>query len=906
MLMTRVFSFPEPASLGFQIYADKNTPASTSTSTPFPVFTDENAAPPSLAVCTATPPDSAAKPAAPFPVFVDQENAAPASDRPMFSSRSATANDEDGETDSLKENQPPRDTADSEKKPRRQLSGTLLPAAGVPCVPLDVQEAILDEDERDQERKLAAEENEKEASSFEQMPPPPAPAMPPPKNNPNVTIALPSREAFEEMAERMSTPYSGRRNFLPDDEDDFDANTCAVQIISKKRNMGAYEEEERSDDMGGSAAMPKEGAGGGPDVQALLSPIMESSRENYKSTTSSSGASSMSHHHLTSNKSHWGNTQLSLAQSNKSSTLQQHNGTSSKTPGSILSKTPGSILSKTRPIEMTCSSGYMADSSSARTPGTHLAGTASLTGASAEEGGQSVPEVSSAAKRTDAKPPIPVAALSASAELRKELESMTPNADKKRMKMSESFEEDQLEEMTGCIQGMMDQYKKDAVMNKMRMEANQSAAKIKSSFLSESLKESFVAETGKTPLAHADRSAVAKRSLLASISEGPAQDLSLRLDRTQGPLLEESCRIDRTTGRIPQMDKTGGDIPLLDVTAPPETEPVLEDTRPDLELSGCQVLPDEQQPALQESCRETESQPASTPEDNVGSEEDEASIAQQQEELTRNISRLSLLELQDIQDPFDEALQMLLLSRIQMPVSQRHGYHRVASKMPVIGPNREVAIADGTFLTGACKGVGAYGKVFKAMKKGDANETIADMDVVLKVQRPACEWEFYACTELHSRLGGGSRDWFMSIPRCYTYDDGSVFVSEHHQGTLLDVVNVMAGRSKLENEAVAVYFAVEMLFMAERLREAQIVHADIKPDNFLLQTLPSVDRSCPTAAEMFSKIRPALQLIDFGRAIDLKLFPKGKSFVHCYTKEDLRTPEMLDGKPWNYQVCLDS
>ncbi len=86
-------------------------------------------------------------------------------------------------------------------------------------------------------------------------------------------------------------------------------------------------------------------------------------------------------------------------------------------------------------------------------------------------------------------------------------------------------------------------------------------------------------------------------------------------------------------------------------------------------------------------------------------------------------------------------------------------------------------------------------------------------------------------------MPNGYHDWFMSIPRCFTYDDGSVFVSEHHQGTLLDVINVMASRSKMENEAVAVYFAIEMLVMAERLREAQIVHADIKPDNFLLQTL---------------------------------------------------------------------
>ena len=61
---------------------------------------------------------------------------------------------------------------------------------------------------------------------------------------------------------------------------------------------------------------------------------------------------------------------------------------------------------------------------------------------------------------------------------------------------------------------------------------------------------------------------------------------------------------------------------------------------------------------------------------------------------------------------------------------------------------------------------------FKAMRKDGANmnETIADMDVVLKVQKPACEWEFYIGTEIHQRLreakaAEGVKAAIMSIPR---------------------------------------------------------------------------------------------------------------------------------------------
>ena len=56
----------------------------------------------------------------------------------------------------------------------------------------------------------------------------------------------------------------------------------------------------------------------------------------------------------------------------------------------------------------------------------------------------------------------------------------------------------------------------------------------------------------------------------------------------------------------------------------------------------------------------------------------------------------------------------------------------------------------------------------------------------------------------------------------------------------------------------------------------------------------------------FENLRPSLQLIDFGRCIDMKMYPEGKTFTHCFKKEEHKTPEMLDGKPWSYQVCTEN
>ena len=141
------------------------------------------------------------------------------------------------------------------------------------------------------------------------------------------------------------------------------------------------------------------------------------------------------------------------------------------------------------------------------------------------------------------------------------------------------------------------------------------------------------------------------------------------------------------------------------------------------------------------------------------------------------------------------------------------------------------------------KGEGGYGKVFRASRPIEdttPNETIAEMDSVLKVQKPQPnEWEFYICTELHQRLSStDDKKWFMSIPRCYVFNDGSIFVSEHQPFTLLDVCNKISSiRDINSRELLAVYFAIEMLHILEKLRKAYIIHADFKPENFMMQAM---------------------------------------------------------------------
>ena len=408
-------------------------------------------------------------------------------------------------------------------------------------------------------------------------------------------------------------------------------------------------------------------------------------------------------------------------------------------------------------------------------------------------------------------------------------------------------EEDSDDDMT--IGVMMKEFKKDALKglqkknagkNSMLLEASATNASslapaaVKSSFLQESLKEtySFMEQSGINHNNVTDRSRVGSRSIVAdrsqlapimdvSISKSFSPDLSLA-----GPELDVTAPnvSSRSALPLPNLDMSSVSRPALDLTSgggPPSPIPELELTgyNPKLDLTGTKPKHDltgtepkldltannltssyrEPQPnktGLDFSCLQQEDEPDAAPVMDLsnlslqGAEHRDQEAAESS--LSASVSRLNLTSLDSVQDPFDEALQVALLSKIPVGLSQRHGYVRIGEEVPRVRSNKEVQVGENAFLVGECKGAGAYGKVFKAMRKSCAdsfNSTIADMDVVLKIQKPACEWEFYIGTEIHRRLKDElSRSFFMSIPRCFTFDDGSILVSEHMQVFLIHFI----------------------------------------------------------------------------------------------------------------------
>jgi len=253
---------------------------------------------------------------------------------------------------------------------------------------------------------------------------------------------------------------------------------------------------------------------------------------------------------------------------------------------------------------------------------------------------------------------------------------------------------------------------------------------------------------------------------------------------------------------------------------------------------------------------------------------------------------------EEYRKPFSMKLQKKLLQQMDPRYFNYPGYIRLFSKFTGVRSRSVIRLNDDEFLVGELKGEGGYAKVFSATWK---NNSDFDTDLVLKVQNPANDWEWYILNELQNRLdeldhpalGKGTvwKDSFMSSPRCYTFDDWSVIVSEHHKfGTLLDMINITSAADKYIAEPLAVFLTAEILGLVEILHSMDFIHADLKPDNIMIRSIPSVNNV------------HAIQFIDFGKTIDLRCIPPETVFDDIVETSGLKSVEMREKRPWRHHI----
>uniref|UniRef100_A0A3B3Y1Y1 Protein kinase domain-containing protein n=1 Tax=Poecilia mexicana TaxID=48701 RepID=A0A3B3Y1Y1_9TELE len=187
-------------------------------------------------------------------------------------------------------------------------------------------------------------------------------------------------------------------------------------------------------------------------------------------------------------------------------------------------------------------------------------------------------------------------------------------------------------------------------------------------------------------------------------------------------------------------------------------------------------------------------------------------------------------DLQLVSDPWDPDRISELLSRLRPPLTSHPCCYSWPCAVPSIGPKKTLSMGSSSLRVDAVLGQGAFATVFQA------TDPVTSDRMVLKVQKPANPWEFYINTCLDARLPPSVRHLFGSIRSAHLFLDGSIMLGElHNYGTLLNAVNLFRAQSdRVMPPPLVLHFAICILHTVEQLHAAHIVHADIKPDNFLL------------------------------------------------------------------------
>ncbi|XP_041832462.1 mitotic checkpoint serine/threonine-protein kinase BUB1 isoform X3 [Melanotaenia boesemani] len=249
--------------------------------------------------------------------------------------------------------------------------------------------------------------------------------------------------------------------------------------------------------------------------------------------------------------------------------------------------------------------------------------------------------------------------------------------------------------------------------------------------------------------------------------------------------------------------------------------------------------------------------------------------------------------VQLVSDPWDNDLITHLLSTLNPPLLSHPRCITWQCNIPAITPKMTISIGNASLRVDCVLGLGAFATVYQATDPRTSEK------MVLKVQKPANPWEFYINTRLDARLQPAVRHLFDRVRSAHLFNNGSVLLSElHNHGTLLNVVNIYKTQSdKVMPQPLVLYFTVCILHMVEQLHAARLIHADVKPDNFMLGER-FLDNKCFDS----ESVDHGLVLIDLGQSIDMELFPEGTAFTARCLTSGFQCTEMLSGRPWNYQT----
>ena len=124
------------------------------------------------------------------------------------------------------------------------------------------------------------------------------------------------------------------------------------------------------------------------------------------------------------------------------------------------------------------------------------------------------------------------------------------------------------------------------------------------------------------------------------------------------------------------------------------------------------------------------------------------------------------------------------------------------------------------------------------------------------------------------------------------------------EGHLVSLINrFQKSPDKTLPELLAMKLTIDVLRAVEALHVVNIIHGDIKADNFLVQDSKAlVSDKIHTIDDLLNL--PTLVLTDFGCGIDMSMFGPTVTFSSVRKGKTTSGFEILASKPWTYQIDL--
>lgn len=262
-----------------------------------------------------------------------------------------------------------------------------------------------------------------------------------------------------------------------------------------------------------------------------------------------------------------------------------------------------------------------------------------------------------------------------------------------------------------------------------------------------------------------------------------------------------------------------------------------------------------------------------------------------------------------IVNPADDELKEALLKEVDPPLSSFEGLYKYDDTLEMCltlkkslntKQTKHVFLnlegSESTFNLKSLLGEGGFASVYLA-------ESMTGQFKAIKAQKPSSAWEFYILKQIEQRLKGqNTLHSIISSDEIHLFKDESYLVLEYEkQGTILDIVNLYRSTGRNVDEILVIFLSIEILKVIEQLHNVGIMHGDLKPDNCMLR-LEKGDIGAYSPNGQNNWVKKGVKFIDFGRSIDMTLFPPNIKFKSSWKTDNQDCPEMRNNKTWTYQA----